>query len=82
LPLHRAAVDGEPSGDGPKVFLEPADHHGVEDFLGPDRDAPAEALGVEDLEQYGEAVRVPVVEEWPKGKDGARTGLPGCGWPG
>ena len=52
---------GEASGDGPKVFLEAADHHGVEDFLGPDRDAPAEALGVEDFEQCGEAVRVPVV---------------------
>ena len=52
---------GEPSGDGPKVFLEPADHHGVEDFLGPDGDAPAEALRVEDFEQCGEAIRVPVV---------------------
>ncbi len=52
---------GEPSRDGPQVFLEATNHHGVEDFLSPDRDAPAKALGVEDLEQGGEAVRVPVV---------------------
>ena len=52
---------GESSRDGPEVLLEPADHDRVEDFLGPDGDAPAEALGVEDFEQGGEAVRVPVV---------------------
>ena len=52
---------GKPAGDGPEVFLEPADHDGFEDLLGPDGDAPAEALRVEDFQQGGEAVRVAVV---------------------
>ncbi len=43
-----------------QVVLEPADEDGVV-LLGRDRNAAAEALGVEDLEQCGEAVAVAVV---------------------
>ena len=52
---------GEPAGDGPEVFLEPADHHVFEELLGPDGHAPAESLRVEDFQQGGEAVGVAVV---------------------
>ncbi len=52
---------GEPAGDGPEVFLEAADHHGLEDLLLADGDAAAKPLRVEDFEEGREAVGVSVV---------------------
>ena len=51
---------GEPALDRPQVLLEAADHH-VPECLGPCLDAPREPVGIKELEQGGEAARVPIV---------------------
>ena len=54
-PLREAALDLA------DVLLEPPHHHVLERLLAPHLDAAREAVGVEQLEQGGEAVRVAVV---------------------
>ena len=55
VPLREAALDLA------DVLLEAADHHVFESLLAAHLDAAGEALGVEDLQQRREAVRVAVV---------------------
>ena len=52
---------GEAPFDRSQILLQATDHHVVEQFPATDRDAAAEPLGVQDLQEGGEAVGVTVV---------------------
>ena len=51
----------KPALDLAEVLLETADHHVIEDALAAHRDAAREAIGIEQFQQRGKAVRVTVV---------------------